>query len=137
MEFRMALDVANVEANAKVAVAAFDSLGATITSTGNLLATLYGLIGDEKLDTSELEKVWAQIEKENEARQTALELQEKLVSLQIEYMQTRLDAMKGDKALVTIDGAGLQPHLEAFMWEILAAIQIQVNKEGLELLVGI
>jgi len=46
----------------------------------------------------------------------------------------RLD--RGD-ALITIDGAGLQPHLEGFMWEILEAIQIRATSEGAEFLLGI
>jgi len=35
-----------------------------------------------------------------------------------------------------VDGAGLQPHLEAFMWEILRTIQVRVNQDGLEMLLG-
>ena len=35
-----------------------------------------------------------------------------------------------------IEGAGLEPHLEAFMWEILKAIQVKVNKDGLKMLLG-
>jgi len=31
----------------------------------------------------------------------------------------------------------LQPHLEAFMFEILAAIQVKANAEGQKFLVGI
>jgi hypothetical protein len=52
-------------------------------------------------------------------------------------MQAKLDAMKSGEALIQIDGAGLQPHLEAFMWEILAAVQIRVNEEGHAMLFGI
>jgi hypothetical protein len=43
---------------------------------------------------------------------------------------------RGD-AMIQIDGAGLQPHLEAFMFEILAAIQIRANAEGAAFLTGI
>jgi len=32
--------------------------------------------------------------------------------------------------------AGLQPHLEAFMWEVLRTIQTRVNEDGLKLLLG-
>jgi hypothetical protein len=52
-------------------------------------------------------------------------------------MRARTEALNKNDAMVTIDGAGLQPHLEAFMWEVLAAIQVKVNEEGLEMLVGI
>jgi hypothetical protein len=137
MEFAMELDIANIEANAEIAVAAFDSLGTTISSTGDLLGRLYGLLTDDKITDFERTKIWEQIEKENEARYKAIELQEQLVTQQIDYMRARTDALTKNDAMVTIDGKGLQPHLEAFMWEILAAIQIKVNEEGLEMLVGI
>ena len=39
--------------------------------------------------------------------------------------------------VIKIDGAGLQPQLEAFMWEILKAIQVRVNQDGLKLLLGL
>jgi hypothetical protein len=137
MEFAMELDIENIKANAEIAVAAFDSLGVTISSTGDLLGRLYGLLTDDKITDFERTKIWEQIEKENEARYKAIELQEQLVTAQIEYMRARTEAMTKNDAMVTIDGAGLQPHLEAFMWEVLAAIQVKVNEEGLEMLVGI
>ena len=37
---------------------------------------------------------------------------------------------------IKITGDGLQPHLEAFMWEILKAIQVRVNADGLKMLLG-
>jgi hypothetical protein len=137
MEFKMELDVETVKANASVAVAAFESLGVTIGSTGDLLGRLYGLITDDKLTDFEKSKIWEQIQKENEIRLIAVELQKELTEVQIEYMRARTEAMQKEGAMVTIDGAGLQPHLEAFMWEVLAAIQVRVNQEGLEMLVGI
>jgi hypothetical protein len=36
-----------------------------------------------------------------------------------------------------VDGAGLQPHLEAIMFEILEALQVRVNAEGGDLLLGL
>ena len=38
--------------------------------------------------------------------------------------------------MIKVDGAGLQPHLEAFMWEVLKAIQVRVNADGLKMLLG-
>jgi hypothetical protein len=39
--------------------------------------------------------------------------------------------------LIQIDGTGLQPHLEAFMFEILSAIQVRATAEGQKFLVGL
>lgn len=137
MEFQMKLDIAEVEANAEISIAALESLSATITSTGDLLGKLYGMLGDPDLGDWDRQAILDQIEAENAARQEALELQRDLTQAQIDYMQARVDALEKSDALVTIDGSGLQPHLEAFMWEILRTIQVRVNEDGLEFLVGL
>jgi hypothetical protein len=49
----------------------------------------------------------------------------------------RAEALRNGGGLITIDGAGLQPHLEAFMFEILESIQVRVNAEGYNLLLGV
>ncbi|MGL1833037.1 hypothetical protein ACKVEX_05455 [Rhodocyclaceae bacterium SMB388] len=54
----------------------------------------------------------------------------------IKEIQARTEAMQRGDAMIQIDGAGLQPHLEAFMWEILRAIQVRVNQDGYEMLLG-
>ncbi|WP_205631968.1 hypothetical protein [Ectothiorhodospira sp. BSL-9] len=42
--------------------------------------------------------------------------------------------------MIQVDGAGLQPHLEAFMWEILPANdsgrEVRVNADGGAMLLG-
>ena len=60
-----------------------------------------------------------------------------LPEAQIEAIRAQTDSLiKGD-ALIKVDGAGLEPHLEAFMWEILKSIQVRVNDQGLALLLGV
>jgi len=46
-------------------------------------------------------------------------------------------ALASGDAIIKIDGAGLQPHLEAFMWEILKAVQVRANRDGLAFLLGV
>jgi len=135
MEFKMRLDIAEVKANADTAIAAFSSLSKTIESTGTLLGTLYGLLANPESEYQN--KILEQIRMENEARQKAIDQQTQLNQKLIDYYAAKVDALKKNDALVTIDGAGLQPHLEAFMWEILSAIQVRVNEDGLEMLVGV
>ena len=65
-----------------------------------------------------------------------MDLQRQLIESQINLNQSRTASLQRGNALIQIDGKGLQPHLEAFMWEILKTIQTRVNADGLELLVG-
>ena len=128
---------AQIEADAKKAAAAYDSLGVTIKSTGDVLSTLFGQVKEfDRMDWGSIRTIEKQIDKENAARDKALELQERLTTATVRQMEAQTQAMiKGD-GLIKIDGAGLQPHLEAFMWEILRTIQTRVNRDGLKLLLG-
>lgn len=134
IEQQTAVMVANIQADAQRIQAAYESLNTTIQSTGDLLGSLYGQLGD--MSGADYMLVKDQIELENERRQEALDLQKELTRAQIDEMRARTQAMVNGDALIKIDGAGLQPHLEAFMWEILRTIQTRVNQDGMQLLVG-
>ena len=55
---------------------------------------------------------------------------------QIDNIRAQTQALDKGDSIIKIDGAGLQPHLEAFMWEILRTIQVRVNQDGLAMLLG-
>ena len=136
IEANVELKIANVEANAKIVMKTFESIDNTINSTGTALDGLFKLFGNDKLGFSEMSDVRQQIETENKRRDEALQLQKRLIEAQISNIQAQTKALDKGDALIKIDGAGLQPHLEAFMFEILRAIQVRVNSQGLDLLIG-
>jgi TP901 family phage tail tape measure protein len=136
IESQTAISVAHIQADAQKVTAAFKSVDTAIESTGKLLGDLFKLLGNDKLTFSEQWKIQEQIAKENDLRQKAFELQKKLIEATVLEMTERTKAMQRGDALIKIDGAGLQPHLEAFMWEILRTIQVRVNADGLKLLLN-
>ena len=128
------ITVAQIEGDAKKGVAAFESLNEGIKSTGD---TISKLVGDLKgLDGLDKSRVWDIIEQEMMLRQQEFDLQKELITQQIALMKAKIAAMQKGEAMIKIDGAGLQPHLEAFMWEILRTIQTRVNADGLDMLLG-
>jgi tape measure domain-containing protein len=135
IEAKVTLNVAQIEAQTERVKSAFESLDNTINSTGDLLGKLFGE-WDEDASWDKRREIQDQIEKENEMRQKAFELQEKLVTAQIKNMEAQTNRLNNGDALIKIEGDGLQPQLEAFMWEILKAIQVRVNADGLDLLLG-
>lgn len=138
IESQTRITTAQIEADAQRAVAAFESIGTTITSTGEVLGDLFGQMNDfGDMDWSARRLIEEQIEKENELRREAFELQKRLTEAQIDQMRAQTDALIRGDGLIKIDGAGLKPHLEAFMWEILRAIQVKVNRDGLNMLLGV
>jgi len=138
IEAKVAIDVAQIQADAQTVVAAFDSINTSIDSTAATLMALYGLLGDQDSNLSwfsqELQRAIAM---EESYRQQSFELQQQLIEAQIELLRQRAEALERGDALIQVDGAGLQPHLEAFMWEILRTIQVRVNEDGLEMLLGV
>jgi TP901 family phage tail tape measure protein len=128
---------AQIEGDAKKTVAAFESIGTSIKSTGDVLSTLFGNLKDfGKLDYYTQNKVTKQIDEENRRRDEDRKLQKELIDTQIAQMRAQTSALAKDGGLIKVDGTGLKPHLEAIMWELLKAIQVRVNKDGLKLLLG-
>lgn len=137
IEAQIKLDIAQVEADAKVAVAAFESITETVGTTTQGLTDMLGILAGGTQDWASWRILTENIETQNLRLDEQLKLQRELLRAQIELAQEKTRQMQQGGALVQIDGAGLQPHLEAFMWEILRTIQVRVNQDGLEMLVGV
>ena len=73
---------------------------------------------------------------ENARRQEALDKQNELTDAQIANLKEQTKSLQRDGGIITVNGDGLQPHLESFMFEILSAIQVRVNAQGYEMLLG-
>ena len=136
LEFKAQIDVARIQADAQKVVAAFDSINTGIESTGDTLSSLWDSLGSGKLDRLQQLSLESELDKESKRRDEALKLQKDLTKAQIEMMEAQTDAINKGDGLIKISGDGLQPHLEAFMWEILKSIQVRVNADGLKMLLG-
>jgi TP901 family phage tail tape measure protein len=137
LEWKAKVDIAGVEAATERLKAAFSSVDKTIESTGSTLTSLWDTLAGGDLGFAQTWALEETLEKEEKRRQTSFELQKKLTEAEIELNTAKARALERGDSMITIDGAGLQPHLEAFMWEILKAIQVRANAEGTEFLLGI
>ena len=132
----MSIKTAQLETDAERVKATFSSLDNTINSTGELLGNLFGEYGKSTSRWKELQfEEW--IDREFENRERAMDLQEKLVNAEIERVEAQTAALNRGDALIKIDGAGLQPELEAFMWKILSLIRVRANAEFSQYLLGV
>jgi hypothetical protein len=136
IEAKVTLDVAQIEADTRRIEAAFESLNVGIQSTGEVLQTLFSLWAEFDGTAFQRSKLESYIEREYKLREQQFELQKSLIESEIALNYERAASLARGDALITVDGAGLQPHLEAFMWEILRAIQTRVNEDGFEMLLG-
>lgn len=136
IESQTKITTATIEADSKKAVAAFESISTSIDSTGKVLETLFGAMAGMDTYGEKWHLFKDQVEKENEHRDKAFAIQEKMMEAQIAQMEAQTQQLLKGEGLIKIDGTGLKPHLEAFMWEILSEIQVKVNKDGLKMLLG-
>ena len=138
IEARVSLDIAELEANTQRVIAAFDSINTTIGSTENLISDILGLLSNyDSLNYAAIRILEEQLDLENKRRQQALDTQKELTEAQIAQLRAQTQSLERGDSIIKVDGAGLQPHLEAFMWEILRTIQVRVNQDGLKLLLGV
>jgi TP901 family phage tail tape measure protein len=145
MELTFELDIEQMRQNAETARAIISSIGETINSTGETITGLAELLtGFSSTSSSGYREIMEIIQNEETRRDEAIEMQQEITRAQVEQMDAqtallrqRADAYARGDAAITINGEGLQPHLEAFMWEILETLQVRVNAEGHAMLLGV
>jgi len=145
IELKFNLELEELRQQGETARAIIDSINQTIASTGETLSDLAGNLGGfSSTSSSGYREMFEIVQDESRRRDEAIAMQREITEAQVELMDAQADAIRarteafdrGDAA-IQIDGQGLQPHLEAFMWEILQAIQTRVNAEGYDMLLGI
>jgi len=136
IEATVTLNVAALQADAERVQATFASIDTTISSTGDLLGSLFGAFtqADNMFDKAFIR---SQIDLENKRRQEALDLQKKLAEAEIRRIEAQTRQLDRGDPWIRIDGTGLAPELEAFMWAILKATRTQVSAEFGNFLMGI
>lgn len=140
MEFRAQLDIANIQEQTKRIQSAFDSIDNTVNSTADVINEAFGFLTDSDswlMSSSTKSLLVQQIETENRNRERALQVQERMVDAQIDLMKQQAEALSRGDALIKVDGTGLEPELEAFMWKIFQRAQVRVNRDGLKQLLGV
>ncbi len=136
-EFSAKVEMADIEAGAKVMASAFDAVGESVNaiadSTSSMFvsfATFKGTIG-EKLFLSNILQDQADSQNELIASQIGLNL------AQEDFLRVKTEVLEAGGGLIKISADGLEPEIEAFMFKILDKIQIAVTESQSELLLGI
>jgi hypothetical protein len=136
IQWQAKIDIAQIQAAAQTMKVLFASIDNTITSTGETLSSLFS-VWQKARSSGGTNFIEDEIKRESARRDDALESQKKLTEAQVDLLNQQVEAMKKGGSMIQIDGKGLQPHLEAFMFEILKQIQVKATAEGMKFLVGI
>lgn len=139
-EWKAKVDISEAQTQADILTAAYGSIGTSIESTGDVLQTSISALAGLDSATEGFAKEWKIeriMEDEQELREKAFDLQEKLTNSQVEYMDAKTKQLEGGEAAITIDSNGLEPALEMIMWQIIQKVQVKANEEASDFLLGI
>jgi hypothetical protein len=134
-EWNAKLNIAEVEANAAVVSAMFDSISTSMAVTGDVLTEMFGKFGSVSI--SEQLALERYLDRELRVQEKLVDAQTELIASQALLTEEKIKAVQRGDSLITIDGTNLEPELNAFMIKILQNIQIQAQTEGEEFLLGI
>ena len=139
-EWTAKLDIAQIEADAKVASAAFASVGQSVEATASAAADMFSSLldnWDKIIFGSDRNALMNMVQQQLDMEKEALSIQRDLTEAQIEYMRARADALNNGDGLIKIESDGLEPALEMIMFQILEKIQLRVTEEAAEFLLGL
>lgn len=134
IESTIKLNIAQIEADAKIAVAIIEGIGQTYTANTSLIGELL-TDADNYFNYADRTKIAFAAEaniRVNEIHEAQLNL----IRAQSDNLDAKTRALQNGTPTMTVRADGLQPHLEAFMWEILKAIQVKMAYDGGDMLVG-
>ena len=135
LEWKAKVDIAQIESATEKMKTMFASVDTAIKSTGEVMVGLAGAMGG--VDSMRQLDLVRALEDESRRRDNALILQKELIEAEVDNIKQRTKMMSEGRDIgIKISAEGLAPHLEAFMFEILNAIQVRAAAEGAQVLVG-
>jgi len=135
LELAVEINVAQIEADAKKVVAAFETIGSTYAETTQLIGDLVGALtqSDNWYDKFQIEDI---LDKQIKLQQEQWEKEKELLDAQIENMKAKTDKLNSSDPLITINTDGLEPILDELLYTVLEKIQLRANEEGQQWLLG-
>jgi hypothetical protein len=136
-EWNAKIEIADIEAEAKIIEALSDTISAAWESTGEVISSALSVLGDVSVGTSQFNLIKRVLEAELKLRQDLLKSQQELISAQVDLTKARTASLKSGKGIITIQADGIEPELELVLQKIIKLAQIQANEEGFGMLLGI
>jgi len=133
LKFKAEVDTAEIKAAAEVTKAVTKNISDMFIDTGKSITGLFSMLGGDNT-ISQDNAIDRAISEETENRKALLAQQKELNDVNVKYLKAKTKKMQSGDALITVNGDGLQPHLEMIMWELFAAIQIRTAEDGLDAL---
>jgi len=140
LELGVNFKISQMETDARRVESVLKNLTGTVQSTGTVINKAidpFTKFRDfSRLDAS-YSVVKKQLDEENKIRKTAAKDAHNIAKAELEKIKASTQRLKSGDALIKIEADGMEPYIEAFMWEILKKIQVRGNAEFTEFLLGI
>lgn len=139
LEWQAKLDIAQLEADAKKAVAAFETIGASVQATAEATASMFtSLVGGiENIDWYQYQELVGLIERQLTVQESLADAQIRLTNEQAEYMRLQNERLKrGEPAMqvqVTVEG-DTEGWLAGLMESLFNEIFVKAKAEGFNVL---
>ena len=132
MQYKAEVDIAEIEAAGKLAVAVAENVSEMFSNAGDTMSGLFSLLVSDDTSLSDKNALYRAISEQQDYQSALLEQQKELTKAQVSYLNEKTKKLQSGEALITVDGSGLEPHLEYIMWEVFEAIQVRATQEGLD-----
>lgn len=131
-EWNARIEITEVEQHMETIRTLSDNLNSSFVSTGEVISAMVGSLAD--LTGYEAFRVLEYIQQESNRRDQLLEAQLALTAAEVEWLAAKTASVERGDAAISIQMEGIYPELELIMWRIMERVQLQVNNEGLDLL---
>ncbi len=136
LELVAEVKTAQAEASMEKFKSAMEGTQTAIKATTSSMSDLLGAYTSVKDPFKEMH-IENIMDEEQKRREESFKMQKKLTQAELELIRQKQEKLKGEDGLITIQGDGLEPELEAFMWKILERVQVRANEEMSEFLLGL
>ena len=135
------IEIANIQSETQKVESAFDSINSTIEIASSSIDTLVqAMLGIDDADANaraKIETFTNALDRQIEIQEQAANSQSRLINAQVAELQAKTARLQSGDAIINIDGGGLEPELEAFMFRILQKIQMRANADASAFLLGV
>lgn len=141
MEWQAKLDIAEAEASAEkfksMMEGLSDSIGSMSSSVSDMFGSLTEAFSDDNMSQFEKWSLQDYFEEQQVAQNKLIEAQVKLAESETNLADKKAEAIEKGDMTITVDAAGIEPELEAFLWAFIKKVQIKGNELAADFLLGI
>jgi len=136
MKMTAKVETAQAKSSMEKFKSAMEGISSSVSSTSSSISSMFSDIAgmDDSFQQSMME---FKLNDMIDMMQKQTDAQVRMINERIKTMKAQRDQMESGEGLITIQGEGLEPELEAFMWKVIEKVQVRVNEQSASFLLGL